>query len=297
MEYISYDWYKAFYMVVKHGSITAAADAMELTQPTVTHALQKLEEALSCELLNRGRKGVTLTDEGNVIFQYIENACENILRGENELVKYRNRESGELIIGANETTLHHFLLPYISDYQRKYPQISIKIENNVSPEIIRQMENGKIDCAVIFYSPEYKKDEIVIKKLANIPYCIIADKSLKEQVKEKWDFRELENYSFVGIAENTVTGKAHRKFFEDNDLDYRPAITVSTADLVVPTVISMGGIGIVPKPFSEEKIRSGDIVEVKTTKQIPTRPICLVYNKHAINKPTVSALLDYFTAI
>jgi|GEM_PF-66073 len=294
MEYISYDWYKAFYMVVKNGSITAAAEAMKLTQPTVTHSIQKLEEALSSKLLIRGKKGVILTDEGHIIYQYIENACENIMRSEKELVKYKNRESGELVVGANETTLHHFLLPYISAYQRQYPQISIRIENNVSPEIIRHLQNGKIDCAVIFFSAEYKKEEIVIKDLAQIPYCIIAGKNIRELLNGKKELKELEKYSLVGLAENTVSGQAHRKFFEDNNLNYKPRITVATADLVVPTVISTGGIGIVPRPFAEEKIQSGDIFEVKTAQKIPDRPICLICSNNAVNKPAVLALIEMF---
>ena len=97
---INYECYKVFNMVVKYQSITAAAKAMDLTQPTVTHYIQKLEENLHCVLFLRGKKGVTLTPEGEIIYHYIDIACENMMRAEKELERYRKNESGELAIGA-----------------------------------------------------------------------------------------------------------------------------------------------------------------------------------------------------
>jgi DNA-binding transcriptional LysR family regulator len=77
-------------------------------------------------------------------------------------------------------------------------------------------------------------------------------------------------------------------------MKYQPQITVSSADLVVPMVISIGGIGIVPRPFAQEKLLSGDIFEINTDKMIPTRSVCLVWNKSVIKKPAVEALLEIF---
>ena len=59
----NFEYYKVFYYVVKTGSLTAAAERLCVTQPTVTKAIQKLEEQLSCRLFVRSKRGVQLTDD------------------------------------------------------------------------------------------------------------------------------------------------------------------------------------------------------------------------------------------
>ena len=79
---ISYDYYKIFYMVAKYGSVTAAAQALFLTQPTVSKTLARLEEKLGCTLFHRSKKGVTLTPEAERLNNNIAPECEHILKAE-----------------------------------------------------------------------------------------------------------------------------------------------------------------------------------------------------------------------
>lgn len=290
--YINYECYKVFNMVVKYQSITAAAKAMDLTQPTVTHYIQKLEENLNCILFLRGKRGITLTPEGEIIYHYIDIACENMMRAEKELERYRKNESGELAIGANETTLHHFLFPYITKYRQLYPFIKLKIYNNVAPVIMEQIERGNLDCGIIFSHNNFEKEELFVKELANLPYIMISGNAMIELKNRQVMLRELENYPFVGLDENTLSGQAHRKYFIENNFEYQPEIILATADLVVPTVANNLGIGLVPKPFATDALNQGEIFEIEIKEEIPYSSICFVCEKSRINKPSVKAFLE-----
>jgi DNA-binding MarR family transcriptional regulator len=68
---ISFDYYKVFYEVARCQNITQAALNLCLTQPTVTKYIHNLEDMLQCKLFNRSQKGVTLTDEGRILFRQI----------------------------------------------------------------------------------------------------------------------------------------------------------------------------------------------------------------------------------
>ncbi len=67
----NFEYYKVFYYVAKFRNITTAARELSLTQPSVTKAIQNLETQLDCRLFTRSKRGVTLTTEGEMIYQRI----------------------------------------------------------------------------------------------------------------------------------------------------------------------------------------------------------------------------------
>jgi DNA-binding transcriptional LysR family regulator len=82
---ISYDWYKIFYYVALYGNITAASKQLFISQPAVSQIIKQLENTLGCMLFVRTAKGVKLTDEGEVFYQYIARGIEQIKLGEKRL--------------------------------------------------------------------------------------------------------------------------------------------------------------------------------------------------------------------
>lgn len=72
---VNFDFYRTFYYVGKYKNITAAAKALFVTQPTVTHAIQALERELNCSLFIRSQKGVSFTPEGAVFYRQIAAAA------------------------------------------------------------------------------------------------------------------------------------------------------------------------------------------------------------------------------
>lgn len=112
---VNFDFYRTFYYVGKYKNITAAAKALFVTQPTVTHAIQALERELNCSLFIRSQKGVSFTPEGAVFYRQIAAACETIFEAEQNLEAAKNLSEGLIAIGASETTLHHYLMPILAD--------------------------------------------------------------------------------------------------------------------------------------------------------------------------------------
>ena len=87
---VNFDFYRTFYYVGKYKNITAAAKALFVTQPTVTHAIQALERELNCSLFIRSQKGVSFTPEGAVFYRQIAAACETIFEAEQNLEAAKN---------------------------------------------------------------------------------------------------------------------------------------------------------------------------------------------------------------
>ena len=79
---ISYDYYRIFYYVARYGSFSKAAEALLCGQPNITKTINNLEAQLGCKLFLRSNKGVTLTPEGEKLFEHAEIAFERLYRNE-----------------------------------------------------------------------------------------------------------------------------------------------------------------------------------------------------------------------
>ena len=161
---VSLDYYRIFYYVGKTGSITAAANALFLTQPTISHAIQNLEKELGCTLFLRTKKGVLMTPEAKKLYSHISIACEQIRIGEEQLHAALQLSEGSVSIGATETVLHFYLIPWLKKYHSLYPNIKLKISNSNTPATLQALKQGILDFAVLVmneendYAADYEKN-------------------------------------------------------------------------------------------------------------------------------------------
>lgn len=294
---ISFDSYKVFYITAKNKSITAAAKELYVTQPSVTHCIQKLEEDLGCTLFIRGKKGVKLTSEGKALYEHVAIACEEIWKAEKEISQLKDFEKGEIVLGASETTLHHFLFPYLKEYKNKYPSIRMKILNSSTPSMLSAIRENKLDCGVLVFSSEYMEDGIEAKVLGDFEDIAIAGKQYKELMGKKVSLSELVNYPIITMEKGTMSNLTLKRFFDNHNLEFKADIELATTDLIVPTVVNDLGIGFVPKPFAEEALKRNEIFQLDLIEEMPKRNICLVYKKEKPQPIAVKAFIDFIKEV
>jgi len=115
---INYECYRIFYHVATSGSISKAAEELLISQPAVTWQIKSLEDQLGITLFIRTKKGVILTDEGKVLFNYVKNGVESFINGENALTNLKNLDYGIIRIGASTTVSKHVLMPYLEFFTK-----------------------------------------------------------------------------------------------------------------------------------------------------------------------------------
>ena len=118
---ISMEYYKIFYNVAKQGSVTKAAKELCLSQPAVSQAVKALEDSLGTVLFVRKSKGVELTTEGSMLYEYVKRGYEQIKLGEEKIKQMLNLDVGEIRIGASDMTLQFYLLPYLEKFHSSSP--------------------------------------------------------------------------------------------------------------------------------------------------------------------------------
>ena len=141
--------YYIFYTVAECKNISAAAKALYISQPAISKAISKLESNLDTTLFIRNSRGVTLTQEGEYLYEQVKHAFVCIRNGEERIKKMNELGVGHITIGVSTTLCKFVLLPYLNEYIKKNPHIKIKICCQTSSETITALENGSIDIGFI----------------------------------------------------------------------------------------------------------------------------------------------------
>ena len=141
--------YWIFYTVANAGNISKAAKELYISQPAISKSIQKLEENLGCKLFSRSSRGVVLTDEGQLLYGHVKEAFETLTLGEDKLKRSIDLGVGHLQIGVSSTLCKFVLLPYLKEFIRQNPHISISINCQSTNETLDLLDENKIDIGLI----------------------------------------------------------------------------------------------------------------------------------------------------
>lgn len=274
---IHYELYRAFYYVGKYRSFTHAAAALLTSQPNVTRAIKGLEAALGCTLFLRSNRGVSLTPEGEALFNHVSAAVEQLQAGEDLILRERSLESGTITIAASEIALRCLLLPFMRRFRRRYPAVHIRIQNRSGPQAIQTLSAGFADFALIAtpLSPPDGMESMELCKFHDVPVCSPEYTSLTNRTLT---LAELTAQPIVSLARQTQSYAFYAALFAQHGLSFEPDVEVATADQILPLVESGLGIGFVPEQFLRGSDRSRiQILSLET--EIPERSIVLLRAK------------------
>ena len=124
---INYELYKVFYYVATSLSFSEASKQLYISQSAVSQSIKTLEKKLNQPLFIRSTKKVQLTPAGKILLKHIEPAMNLIRRGENQLLDTNTLGLGQLHIGASDTICRYFLVPYLKEFHKQFPNVPIKV--------------------------------------------------------------------------------------------------------------------------------------------------------------------------
>lgn len=273
MSFINYELYRIFYVVAKSGSITKAAQELFISQPAVSQSIKQLETQIGGRLFVRTSKGMELTYEGKIIFEYIEQA--NVLIGiaEKKFSQLKELTYGEIKIGASDTVTKHFLLKYIRKFIEKYPDVNVNITNRTTFETLNLLKAGKVDIAFI-NGPI--GDECVEESVCEaVNDIFVASENAVRDIKRPLTMRELAERKLIMLEKGSNTRKVIDKSFQDNGVTLSPTLELASIDLMADMAVAGLGIACVPDFVAESYLRSGQLKKVEIDFDMPKRNLSL----------------------
>ena len=156
-EYMELRVLRYFLAVANEGNITKAAEMLHVTQPTLSRQLMDLEDELGATLFLRGKRAVTLTDEGTLFLQRAQEIVELADKAEREFIERHDLINGVISIGCVETMGSHLLADLIVKFHNKYPQVQFDLYNGYSDDIKDRIDKGLVDIGLLMTPVEISK--------------------------------------------------------------------------------------------------------------------------------------------
>jgi len=171
-----------FLAVAREESISAAADYLHLTQPTLSRQLMDLEEELGAKLFVRGNRKVTLTEEGMRLRRRASEILSLVEKAELEFRETEDQLRGEIHIGAGETDAIHLIAKAAREVQLRHPQIRYHLYSGNAEEVSEKLDKGLLDFGVLVEPINPKKyDDLRLPVTANWGVLIRKDDPMAEK--------------------------------------------------------------------------------------------------------------------
>jgi len=270
------DYYRIFYETARFESFSKAAKSLYISQSAISQCINGLESDLGVKLFVRSRRGVTLTKEGLLLFGKVENAMQSIEQGETLLNRLHHLQSGSLVIAAGDTITTHYLLPYLEEFHKAYPDIRIEMANSYSSHMISMVKEGKAEIA--FVNLPIEDDELIIEELMEIHDIFVSGADFNRKKSYSWE--EISKEELILLEENSTSRRYVENKFKEKHITLTPQVELAVHDLLLRFASIHLGVSCVVKEFSTEPLLKGVISELPLNPPIPPRHIGCAYLKH-----------------
>lgn len=278
--------YRIFYTVANTGNISKAAKELYISQPAISKSIQKLEESVGCKLFSRSSRGVVLTDEGKLLYEHVSEAFETLTLGEEKLKRSIELGVGHLKIGVSSTLCKYLLLPYLKEFIRQNPHISISISCQSTNDTLKLLEDNKIDIGLIG-KPENLKN-IHFDFLEEIEDIFVAAKDYLRNLKARGIQKDhiLQSSTLMLLDKNNMTRQYIDDYLQENQIFIKDSIDISDMDLLIDFARIGVGVACVIKNFVREDLENGTLVEIPLGFPIHKREVGFAYK--TTTKPSKS---------
>lgn len=274
---IDAELYRVFYTVAGCGTVSAAAGHLFVSQPAVSKSIKKLEDLTGCTLFVRSSKGVKLTTEGQILFDYVKNGFEHLQNGEQVLKKIRKGEQGLVKVGISNTLCRYYFIPHLEEFHRIYPGIRITIVNRTSMETLKLLEQGLIDFGIISLPQE--RSRFTYNELLTIQDVFVSGRQYPE-LQGQVPLHTISSYPLMMLEKDNVTRAYIDAYLAENQVVLRPEIEISSMDFLIEFARIGLGVALVIRNFIGEELRQGLLHEIPVTPALPPRKIGIVMPKN-----------------
>ncbi len=271
---VDLELYRVFYTVAKHKHMTKASEELHISQPAISQSIKKLEDQLGGTLFLRSNKGMELTEEGKMFYEYVKGALELINNAEHEFTSFKDLSKGEIKVGCSTTLTKLILMDALKEFHKDYPNININITNDLTSNLINDLKLGKLDF-VIFNESNLKETNVNLERISELKQGFIYNPDyFKDNITS---FAELNNYPLILQKEESNSRKLLDSISLKNNIKLIPRMEVVSQELV--TEFTNIGLGVGFSIIDLANRNYHNLKELNINKLIPNINVYLATNK------------------
>lgn len=286
---IDLELYKVFYVVAKNKHMTRASEELHISQPAISQSIKKLEDQLGGTLFLRSNKGMELTEEGKMFYEYVKGALELIGNAENEFTSFKDLSKGEIKVGCSTTLTKLILMDALENFHKDCPNININIVNGLTSNLINDLKLGKLDF-VIFNESNVKENNLYLEKIKELKQGFVYNPDYyTDNVKT---FSDLNKLPLILQNGDSNSRKLLDYIALQEHVKLIPRMEVVSQELISEFANIGLGVGFVIIDLANRNFKN--LKELEINKTIPNINVYLALNKSVLLTFASKKFLEYF---
>lgn len=259
---------KYFYEVVRAGSFTEASKKMRVSQPSISKLVKQLEEQQGVRLLDRGKRGVTLTEFGRIYFSTCQNIFNELDELNASLVSQKKECAGELRIGASDNLCNYVLPKVFSNFHQAYPKVIINLLSGAAQQITNDILADNLELG-LFYTPGSDKRVFEITRLWEVEFVVVCGAENKTMREHGFSPKGLQNMGYVGSRQSDYAKPYPAlAMLRASGIDPKIIFETNSQETQKKMAIANFGYTVIPKHMVESGASAGNLKIIKINKKL-----------------------------
>ena len=253
-------------------------------------SIRQLEDRMGSPLLVRTAKGVYPTAEGKLLYTYLEQALGLIQAAEEKYYQMVHMEMGELKISANDTVIANFLLHYLEQYHKLYPDITIKVTNKTTEESLKLLRNGAVDMCFVNL-PIADTEDLEVLPCLEIHDVLVGGEKYRRLAEKGIELKDLPNYPLMMLEEVSNSRRYISRYAEENGVVLNPILEIGSLDLLIDFAKINLGVTYVIRELTRELVEN-KLYEIPVRPPVPKRSIGMVRLKNVAMSHALQGFIE-----
>ncbi|WP_211474636.1 transcriptional regulator CynR [Collimonas humicola] len=275
--------------VVEQGNFTRAAEALYVSQPTLSQQIRQLEETLGVQLLDRSGRAVRATDAGEAYIAYARRALRELEAGQRAIHDVRDLARGTLRLAMTPSLTSYLAGPLIARFNASYPGIALQVIEKTLDAIETALAADQVDLGLAF--SQVRSLEISSRPLFVEKLCVVAGLThpLAQRPAAALAASELGQQSLALLSSDFATRTFVDVYLQQQGISPKIAIEANTISAIVEIVRRGGVATILPDAIAREH---PGLKEIQLNPALPHRTVSLLWRKDSYQSAAAKAFAE-----
>jgi len=285
---------KIFFLVIRRGSLTAAAAELNITQPAVTKAIQRLQEHYDVRLIERAGKKWILTAAGRALYQIsgrifqLEHQAEDCIRG------FREQGERRLRIHASETFGGYYLPELINRYQRRNPGVTVSVDILPNERVVEH--TAAMDNDVGFISDPIRHRNLALREVLREQLVLIAAPGHPLTQRRTVRPKDLDGQPIIMHEPGSALQKAMDDLLGRRRSNLSHHLEFSNNEAIKRAVAAGTGIALISEKVAADEIREGKLAVLRWSRSPMVRSFYMLHHKSKSISQPMKRLMELVAA-
>ena len=281
---------KIFYLASKRGSLSKAAEELNVTQPAVTKGIQRLQEYYEIKLFNRFGKKLVLTDAGNALHKIAEKIFDLEIHAEDTIREFLQQKQGHIRIDASESFGAYYLPSIVNQVSKVHP--NVRISANILPSglVVENVANLNNDIGFISFPIENEK--VICREILEDHMIFVAAPSHPLVNKKRLTYMDLSGQSMIVHEKGSFSYQVANDFLKKNKVDFIVSLELSSNRAIMKAVEDGLGIALVSRNIVLDHIQMKKLVVLPFPGPPITRKYYIVHHKDKYFSEVLNRLIE-----